>query len=163
MREEARIVFFVILRMLNGQMPVKNSYQIIITRTIPLGPLSSQLFTRAVAHVLRGEKKKSANISIIFFSDRDIRRINKKFLSHDYATDVITFPLETAPTLEAEIYIGAQTARRQAKEHHVPVQNELVRLTVHGVLHLCGYDDTNSRRAGVMNERENYYVERIFF
>ncbi len=136
--------------------------QILITRTKPCGPIKSKFLIDAASQVLRSEKKHQANIHLIFTDDSEIQKINYMFLSHNYPTDVITFPLESEPQLEAEIYISVETARRQAKEFHVSLANELVRLIVHGILHVCGYDDVNPRAVSKMKAKENFYIDTIF-
>ena len=131
-----------------------------VGRTHSCGPLPSLPLERAAAHVLAGEGRRQAKIDIILLRDAEIRRINKKFLSHDYVTDVITFPIEDAPFLEGEIYIGAGIARRQAREYGVSFPEELIRLVVHGILHLCGFDDAGSA-AAAMRRAEDAYVARF--
>ena len=91
--------------------------------------------------VLRKEGIRHADVNCIFLSDAEIQRINKKYLRHNYPTDVISFTIDTDPVLEAELYIGLDVARRQAKEYRVLIREEILRLVVHGILHLCGYDD----------------------
>lgn len=111
----------------------------------------------AVARACKGQKVRNAWIDIIFVDDKSIRRMNRDFLEHDYATDVITFPLEDIP-LTGEIYISLDTARKQADDYGVTLVNELARLAVHGALHLMGHDDaTDEDRAG-MHKLENRYI-----
>ena len=136
--------------------------RISVTRTVPIGPIPTETFVRGSTMVLKGEKKRHARIHAIILNDGKIRKINEKFLHHNGATDVITFPLESEPVLEAEIYISVDTARRQAKNFHVSLTNELMRLTMHGLLHLCGYDDGSERDRLRMRGKENFYVETFF-
>ncbi|MDP1677859.1 MAG: rRNA maturation RNase YbeY [Bacteroidota bacterium] len=107
--------------------------------------------------VCNKEKIKNAELSFIIVNDRAIRTINKKFLQHDYVTDVITFPLEIK-AVNAEIYVNSQQAKRQAKENNVTVKNELTRLVVHGTLHAIGYDDTTKVNQKKMNAIQERYV-----
>ena len=136
--------------------------QITITRTIPFGSISSSLLKEAGALVLRSEKKKNVDLHVVFVDDRGIRKINRKFFSRDAATDVITFPLEEFPRLEGEVYISIETARRQAKAYRVSLTNELARLVIHGVLHLCGYDDIASVTRKKMKMKEEFYLTQLF-
>ncbi len=106
---------------------------------------------------LKSHKVKHANIDIILLSDRRIRTLNKQYLQHDYATDVITFPLDEQP-LYGEIYVSLETARRQANEYGVTVVNELCRLAVHGALHLLGYDDATLEDRAAMHKLESKYI-----
>ncbi|MBK7986366.1 MAG: rRNA maturation RNase YbeY [Ignavibacteria bacterium] len=84
--------------------------------------------------------------------------MNRKFLQHDYPTDVITFPLEDNP-LEGEIYISIDTAIEQARDYNVSVAQELMRLAAHGTLHLIGYDDSTDEERARMSELETLYIE----
>lgn len=106
---------------------------------------------------LKSHKIKHANIDIILLSDRRIRTLNKQYLQHDYATDVITFPLDEQP-LYGEIYVSLETARRQANEYGVTVVNELCRLAVHGALHLLGYDDATLEDRAAMHTLETSFI-----
>jgi rRNA maturation RNase YbeY len=83
--------------------------------------------------------------------------LNKQYLQHDYATDVITFPLDEQP-LYGEIYVSLETARRQANEYGVTVVNELCRLAVHGALHLLGYDDATLEDRAAMHKLESKFI-----
>ncbi|MBK6290374.1 MAG: rRNA maturation RNase YbeY [Ignavibacteria bacterium] len=111
----------------------------------------------SVQKALKGHKVTNAKVDIVLLSDSRIRTLNKQYLKHDYATDVITFPLEDQP-LYGEIYVSLETARRQAKEYQVTVVNELCRLAVHGALHLLGYDDTEKKDREAMEAMENKYI-----
>lgn len=110
-----------------------------------------------VTATLVGEGKKNALINIIITSDKRITELNKKFLKHNYATDVLSFELDVEP-LMGEVYISVDTALRQAKEYKVSLLNELQRLAIHGTLHLLGYDDTNKNDREKMIELENKYL-----
>ena len=112
----------------------------------------------SVERAVKAHKVKHARIDIILLTDRRIRTLNKQYLQHDYATDVLTFPLDEQP-LYGEIYVSLETARRQANEYGVTVVNELARLAVHGALHLLGYDDADPADRQVMHELENTYIE----
>jgi probable rRNA maturation factor len=115
----------------------------------------------AVRDVLEGERVRRAAVSVIFVDSRCIRRINRRYLSHDDITDVIAFPLEEHPLLEGEIYVNLDRARQQARERKLSVGNEVTRLVVHGTLHLTGYDDSRPRAAARMHMRQESYVGRL--
>lgn len=113
-----------------------------------------------VSVVCRGEKVKDAELSFVIVNDKKIRTINKRFLDHDYVTDVITFPLEEK-RISAEIYINVQQAIRQAKQYGVTSKNEMIRLVVHGTLHALGYDDTKKKERELMLTVQEQYVSKI--
>ena len=100
--------------------------------------------------VLTAEGVAEAEISIAFISDEEIAAMNAQYLSHPGPTDVISFPLHRpgGPPL-GDLYIGADEAGRQARAHGVSLREELLRLCVHGTLHILGYEHPDSEdRAG---------------
>lgn len=117
-----------------------------------------------VSRVLRDEHLRRAEIGVVAIDTRFCRRMNRAYLSHDYSTDVISFPLGTGEGkgLEGEIYINLDKAREQARTYGVTVAQEIARLVVHGTLHLAGYDDRRREEARRMRERENRYVALLF-
>jgi probable rRNA maturation factor len=90
---------------------------------------------------------------VLIVGDRRIRTLNRRWLGHDRATDVISFPMDEDGYL-GDIVISAVRARVQARENKVPLANEIERLVVHGILHLVGYDDTRPRLAARMWKKQ---------
>ena len=105
----------------------------------------------------RKEKKKTGTLNYIFCSDRYLRNINKKFLNHDYNTDIVTFPdnSEDGKTLGGEMYISIDRVKANAADYGVSFKNELNRVMVHGLLHLCGYDDKTETGSLKMRKKED--------
>ena len=101
---------------------------------------------RVVEKALRSEKAKKT-ISVLITDDRRIRKINRRFLQHDRATDVISFST-------GDIVVSAETARRVAAERGIPFREELSRYLVHGTLHLLGYDDKKKKDFKRMHHRQ---------
>lgn len=118
--------------------------------------------TRYVRRVLSKEGRTIAEISVIFIDGPTMREMNRKFLAHDYATDVISFPLSSDGRPDGEIYINADRAREQAARYEVPFGEEIARLVIHGTLHLAGYDDKGKRRARIMKKAEDAHVKYWF-
>ncbi len=126
-------------------------------------PLPAMSVRRAVATVLAAEHR-TADISVTFVGRNTIRELNKRWLGHDVPTDVIAFPL-SAPggRLSGDIYVCTWQAARNAKLHGVSLREELLRLVVHGTLHVLGYDhplDTK-RLISPMWVRQEKYVEGL--
>ena len=95
------------------------------------------------------------NLSIAFVTNAAIRKINRRFLKHDFATDVISFPLDS--DLLGELVISAEYAVSEAAKRKIPVEEELLRYVAHGILHLLGYDDhrpADKARMWARQERE---------
>ena len=122
-------------------------------------PVAQARIARVADRVLRAEKVRDAAISITFVTDRRIAALNWKHLRHRGPTDVISFGLERgfedAP-LTGDIYIAPGVARRNALEGGHGVREELLRLVVHGVLHVVGHDhpDGEERYASPMWRRQ---------
>ena len=99
--------------------------------------------------VLTGENVRDYEISLAFVDNPTIHRLNQRYLDHDQPTDVLSFPLSDAKAkkLAGELVIGADVARAQAAERGHDVQAELALYVIHGLLHLCGYDDKSDDSA----------------
>lgn len=118
--------------------------------------------TKRIAEYVLYKEEKNAVVSVIFVGDEKILDLNKRYLRHNYITDVISFPLETqAEDIEGEIYIGIEQAARQAREFGVSLNNEVSRLVIHGILHLLGYDDATPDKKSVMSDKEDRYLREL--
>ncbi|HLJ09655.1 MAG TPA: rRNA maturation RNase YbeY [Planctomycetaceae bacterium] len=121
---------------------------------------------RLARSVLAREQVASAQLSVAIVDDRQIHAVNRRYLQHDFPTDVISFLFEergepngrirrgAGKKLDGEIIISAETALRNARDHETSWQQELALYLVHGLLHLCGYDDTTPREKRLMRRRE---------
>ena len=110
--------------------------------------------------IFSDENCENVTVNIIFTDNKSIKKINKKYLNHNYATDVISFKLEDEP-LEGEIYICVEIARTNALEYKVSWTEELLRYAIHGVLHLLGYDDISLVAKDKMRNLEDKYLNLI--
>lgn len=118
--------------------------------------------TKRIAEYVLYKEENNAVVSVIFVGDEKILDLNKRYLRHNYITDVISFPLETqAEDIEGEIYIGIEQAARQAREFGVSLNNEVSRLVIHGILHLLGYDDATPDKKSVMSDKEDRYLREL--
>jgi len=116
---------------------------VLIERAPPFGePAAIQRLLEVAARaVLQRNATTDAELSITLLDDAGITALNRQYLAHDVPTDVIAFPLyEEGEPVVGDVYIGADQAARQAASNAVPLTEELVRLTVHGVLHVLGHD-----------------------
>jgi len=106
--------------------------------TLPLAP---ERLEEAVRFVLRSEAVPAAELSLALMGDEEIAAMNAEYLSHEGPTDVISFEMQHPGGIPiGDIYIGALQAERQAAEHGVSFEEELLRLAMHGTLHVLGYD-----------------------
>ncbi|MCD7963970.1 MAG: rRNA maturation RNase YbeY [Rikenellaceae bacterium] len=104
------------------------------------------------------ENMVTGDISIIFSSDDYLLEVNKKFLNHDYYTDIITFDYCENKTLCGDLFISIDTVRSNSEKFNVSFDNELKRVIIHGILHLCGYGDKTEKEETLMREKENFYL-----
>ena len=104
-------------------------------------PLPEEAVERAVRATLRAEGHDAGEVSVAFLGDAEITSLNREYLDHDRPTDVISFALhgEGEPPL-GDVYVGVEQALRQAEELGVDPREELLRLAVHGTLHVLGWD-----------------------
>jgi len=104
-------------------------------------PVDPARVEAAVRHVLRAEGVEEAEISVALVGDEQIAALNQEYLDHEGPTDVITFALHEAGEAPlGDVYVGVEQARRQAAEFGATPADEVVRLAVHGTLHVLGYD-----------------------
>ena len=109
------------------------------------------------------EKKKLQHLNVIFCTDEALLAINKRFLNHNYYTDIITFPLSSkGQAIEAELYISVDRVKENAKKQGTRFSTELHRVLFHGCLHLTGYNDKSSQQIKRIREREDHYL-RLYF
>ena len=125
-------------------------------------PIDNRRLREIARAVLDGEDVKDYEISIACVDNPTIHRLNKQYLDHDEPTDVLSFPYSAANAkkLEGELVIGIEIAQEQAKERGHDVQAELALYVIHGLLHLCGYDDKSSDDEKTMRERERHYLQQ---
>src|SRR5215472_11378625 len=114
-------------------------------------PIDRACMREAVRAVLDGDNVSYAEISLAFVDNPTIHCLNQRYLQHDEPTDVLSFPLSDAKAakLSGELVIGVEVALEQATQRGHDVQVELALYVIHGLLHLCGYDDhdDDDRRA----------------
>jgi probable rRNA maturation factor len=128
-----------------------------------LVPVDRGRMRQVARSVLEGEGISEAELSLAFVDNVTIHRLNKRYLDHDEPTDVLTFPMSEpgAKKLAGELVIGAEVARDQAVERGHDVQDELALYVIHGVLHLCGFDDKTPRDAAAMRQRERHHLRLL--
>jgi probable rRNA maturation factor len=105
--------------------------------------------------IAKREKGDLDEINIILSSDKALLELNRKFLNHDYFTDVITFDNSIDKKRIGDIYISLDRVEENAEIFKVTIENELLRVMAHGVLHLCGYEDHTERKKKQMRRKEN--------
>jgi probable rRNA maturation factor len=110
--------------------------------------------------VILAEDKVPGDLNFVFTGDEKLLEINIKFLGHDYYTDVISFVnSEGTNEVSGEIYISIDTVRKNSLIYGVKREEEILRVMVHGILHLCGYTDTYEEERNKMIKRQEMLVE----
>ena len=124
--------------------------------------INTRLLKQIAGELLVELNISDADLGIALVSAKEMATVNWQFLQHEGATDVITFDHESTRTkLHGELFICVDVAMTQAKEFKSSWQAEVVRYIVHGVLHLCGYDDLKPTLLRKMKREENRLVRRL--
>ena len=112
-----------------------------------------------LGEVASAHSKKIRNLNYLFCDDEEILRVNKEFLQHDYFTDIITFDYSRNDKVGGDLFISLDTVKSNAKDLNVSYEEELLRVIVHGLLHLCGIDDKGPGEREIMEKHENNALE----
>jgi len=116
-----------------------------------------------IVSLFRKNKRQLSSLTYIFCTDAYLLEINKRFLQHDYYTDIITFNLaDPASKIIGEVYISVDRVRENAKNHSASLNEELHRVIFHGALHLCGYKDKSAKDKIAMTAAEDNSLRRYF-
>ena len=107
------------------------------------------------------EGKHIGGLNYIFCDDEYLIKINVEFLNHDTYTDIITFDYSVGDELIGDLYISTERVSENAKEFKESLEDELNRVLIHGLLHLCGYKDKTEEEAKLMRIKENYYLSLL--
>ena len=99
--------------------------------------------------------RKVGDLNYIFCNDDRILEVNKEFLGHDYYTDIITFDYSEPGKVSGDMFISLETVETNSFKFHTSYDKELMRVIIHGVLHLCGINDKGPGERAVMEAAEN--------
>lgn len=98
---------------------------------------------------------------MIFTDDERLRELNRDFLSRDYLTDIITFDYSQKGMISGDLFISIERVIENAAKYSVTVEEELLRIIVHGFLHMAGYKDASKIEKSRMRVKENQYLKMI--
>jgi len=115
-----------------------------------------------VRHAMRSAGIRKFVVTVVLHNNTASRRLNSRWLAQREPTDVISFALGERPTLEGEIYVNLDRARRQAATYGVRFSHEVARLVIHGALHLTGMEDRSRAERKRMQRREDELLARWF-
>lgn len=114
-----------------------------------------------VRKVILNEGKSLGDISFIFCSDEYLLEVNRKYLEHDYYTDIITFDYVEGKVISGDIFISVDRVGENAHVFSKTFSEELNRILIHGVLHLLGYKDKSKKEKELMTEKEDFYLNML--
>jgi len=116
---------------------------------------NENIFSNWIEEVVTSESYVLGEINYIFCNDEYLHKINLEFLKHDTLTDIITFDNTVGKTIYSDIFISVERVEDNANDFKVTFEEELKRVIIHGVLHLCGYKDKSEADATLMRSKEN--------
>ncbi len=121
----------------------------------------SLILQRWIKEVIELEQNKLIALQYIFCEDDYLYDLNIAHLNHDTLTDIITFPYDQPPNIHSDIFISIDRVRDNAEKFNAPFREELHRVMIHGVLHLCGYRDKTSEEARQMRAKEDETLQLL--
>lgn len=118
-----------------------------------------QSLTAWVDYVIKNEDCFTGNLSYIFCSDEYLWNMNKQYLGHDYYTDIITFDYVEDKYVSGDMFVSYDRVVDNAQKFGVSRETELLRVMIHGVMHLVGYDDQTDEQEAEIHRKEDYYID----
>ncbi len=125
--------------------------------------LKKSALKKYINQLVLKELKASGDINVIFCSDAYLINMNKKYLDHDYYTDIITFNYVENNTISGDLFISYERIKENAELYETEVKKEVIRVVFHGILHLVGYNDKTESERKIMKEKENFYLNEVDF
>ena len=131
-----------------------------IAEEVKLPDLQKQKINRWIKDIAADYERKTGEIAYIFCTDERILEVNKQYLNHDYYTDIITFDYSEGNLISGDIFISVDTVKSNSEQFGVSYEKELIRILIHGILHLCGQDDKTPELRAEMTRKENLAIEK---
>ena len=123
--------------------------------------VDKKLFSGVAKKVLKSENRERENISLAFVNKEEIKKLNNKFRKKNKATDVLSFELKEKGFL-GEIVICPEVVKENAKSYKSTLKKEIVKVFIHGILHLLGYDhEKTNKEAEIMEKKQEKYLSKV--
>lgn len=122
---------------------------------VKMPPIKRRNINQWIKEIATIYHKKVGDISYIFCDDKKILEINNEYLKHNYYTDIITFDYSEENIINGDIFISLDTVASNSKEYAISFEEELHRIIIHGILHLCGIEDKGEKERENMTLQEN--------
>ena len=126
-----------------------------ITQNVEMPAIDAEKVKCWIETVAREHGKRVGALTYVFCDDEYILSTNNQFLGHDYYTDIITFDYSNSHRISGDMVISLDTVRTNAEQLGVDYNSELLRVIIHGVLHLCGINDKGPGEREIMERHEN--------
>ena len=121
-----------------------------------------EFYKRWILEVIENESLEPGELCFRFCDDAQLHKLNLEFLNHDTLTDVLTFEYNVGNKIHGDICISTERVTENAAHYGASFFNELARVMIHGVLHLCGYKDANHNQKAIMRNKEDFYLSKLF-
>ncbi len=128
---------------------------------IDLPQLDFDFLRNCIADIVTHNNRKCGSISVVFCSDDYILDVNRRYLNHDYYTDIITFDYNEGDIVSGDLVISLDTVRSNSKEFGTSYKQELHRVVFHGVLHLVGFGDKTDAEVQNMRGLEEFWLTKF--
>lgn len=122
---------------------------------VKMPKIKKRLISKWIKAVAKSHSFKTGDIGYMFVDDEKILEVNNEYLGHDYYTDIITFDYDEDDTISGDLVISLDTVRTNAELFHKTYEDELERVIIHGILHLCGINDKGPGEREIMEDNEN--------
>jgi rRNA maturation RNase YbeY len=126
-----------------------------ITEDISAISIDENSISAWIENIINKEEKTLGNVCFVLCSDKYLLNINQQYLKHNYYTDVITFDYSEQDIISGDIFISIDRIKENAENYNKTFINELLRIIIHGILHLMGYDDKSDTDKKIMTSKED--------
>jgi len=127
-------------------------------------PVEEEVLEKILLQVGKEQSADFASIELVYVDEKEIVAINREHLGREYVTDIISFRYDERDdpdAIEGTLYCCAPRIKEQSLELGTPVVQEFYRIFIHGLLHLCGYNDQTAEEKTAMTRLENHYLEQF--